>query len=376
MQSSQPVDQLAVLTRLARFATATLDVEQMLTEITRCLQEGYGYAHIELYLLDEQTHELVLLARAGWHLYHQPGRRQPVTLGIMGRAVRTRQPQRVDDVWHDTDYYTGNPASRSELCVPIMSGGRVLGLINLQSPDLAAFTDADVTMLDTVTDILAGALENARLNRRAQEAAVLEERNRLARELHDSVTQQLFSMVLTAQAARAHLDNDPQRTAVQLERLQETATAALAEMRALIAQLRPPALADQGLVNALRQHIATLSKREGLRIELRVSGNERLSRGYEQTLYRIVQEALNNTVRHAHASVARVTLEFGNDQLRMCIVDDGCGFAMHTSHETAGRHLGLVTMRERAGEVGGELVIHSAPDAGTEIVLTVPRGTV
>jgi signal transduction histidine kinase len=345
----------------------------MLTESTTCLQEGLGYDHVELYLLDTETGELVLRAQAGSYLYHTPGRRHPISLGIMGRTVRTRQPQRVADVHADSDYFTGNPASRAELCVPIVAGERVLGLINLEAEEAGAFTAHDAAMLGSVTDILAGSLEKARLYQRAQEAAVLEERNRLARDLHDSVTQQLFSMMLTAQAARAHLEKNPQRTAAQLERLQETAVAALAEMRALIAQLRPPALADQGLVTALQQYSASLSRREGLRIEMSVSGNERLARGFEQALYRIVQEALNNTIKHAHATSVRVVLEFATEHVLLHIIDDGHGFDAQSHTSEDGRHLGLVSMRERAAEIGGTLDVHSQVGAGTEIVVCVPR---
>jgi signal transduction histidine kinase len=249
----------------------------------------------------------------------------------------------------------------------------VLGVLNLESDVIAAFTADDITVLKTAADILAGAIENARLNRRAQEAAVLEERNRLARELHDSVTQQLFSITLTAQAARTHLEKNSQRTAGQLERLQETAAAALAEMRALIAQLRPPALKDQGLVSALQQHIATLSRREGLRIELRVTGDERLARGFEQALYRIVQEALNNTIKHASASSVRVLLEFDPGWVQVRVIDDGQGFDPQSAMEAGSRTFGLISMRERATEIGGSMTIHSTIGGGTEITVTVPR---
>jgi signal transduction histidine kinase len=288
--------------------------------------------------------------------------------------VRTGQTQRIDDVLLDAEYLAiDRPHMRSELCVPIVAGGRVLGLLNLETEAVAAFTNEDVHVLHTAADILAGATENARLYQRSQEAAVLEERNRLARELHDSVTQQLFSMTLTSQAARAHMEKNPQRAAAQLERLQETSAAALAEMRALIFQLRPPALSDQGLVTGLQQHIAALSRREGLHIELSASGDERLARGYEQALYRIVQEALNNVVKHAQATNVRVLLEFKPEQMQICVSDNGQGFDPHARQSGDGRHLGLISMRERAAEIGGSMELHSAPGQGTQVIVTVAR---
>lgn len=373
-QVQQRADQLTVLNTLARTATATLNMEQMLAEVTSQIQRGFNYDHVELYLVDEGTKEIIRKAQSGRHPSEVISYRQHVSLGVMGRTVRTGTTQRVDDVLQDEEYLSiDRPHMRSELCVPIVAGGRVLGLLNLESETIAAFTDEDVGVLHTAADILAGAIENARLYHRSQEAAVLEERNRLARELHDSVTQQLFSMTLTSQAARAHLEKNPQRAATQLERLQETAAAALAEMRALIFQLRPPVLSDQGLVTALQQHIAAVSRREALHIELSATGDERLARGYEQALYRIVQEALNNVVKHAQANRVHVLLEFKPEKMQICIRDDGQGFDIDALPSGAGRHLGLISMRERAAEIGGTIELHSAPGQGTEVIVTVLR---
>ncbi|NTW98301.1 MAG: GAF domain-containing protein, partial [Oscillochloris sp.] len=306
-------DQLAVLNSIARAASATLEQEYSLPEVTAQIRSGFGYDQVDLFLVDDETNELVLAASFGMLPAMGPGYRQHLNLGIIGKAARSGQTIRVDDVHSEPGYFVvaERSVTRAELCVPIIASGRTLGLLNLESPQLGAFSDEDVSIMETIADVLAGTLENARLYRRAQAAAVLEERNRLARELHDSVSQQLFSMTLTAQAARAQLEKNPQRAAAQLERLQETATAALAEMRALIFQLRPPALRDQGLAAALQQHAQALSRREGLAIALSVVGDDRLARGLEQPLFRIVQEALNNVVKHANARNVTVSLEFG-----------------------------------------------------------------
>lgn len=374
-QVQRRADQLTVLNTLARTATATLDMTQTLAEIASQIRHGFGYAHVELFLVDDETSELVLSARSGAQPTSELGYRQHISRGLLGRTVRTSTTQQVDDVRLDGEYVilAGREQTRSELCVPIIASGRVLGVLNLESQEVAAFTGEDVAVLETTADVLAGALESARLYRRAQEAAVLEERNRLARELHDSVTQQLFSMTLTSQAARAHLEKNPQRAAAQLERLQETATAALAEMRALIFQLRPPALRDQGLVAALQQHAALLSRREGLRVELSVAGDERYARGIEQPLYRIVQEALNNVVKHANANSVRVLLEFGPERVRVRVIDDGQGFDVEAPTTGSGRHLGLISMRERAAEIEGTMDLRSAIGGGTEVIVTVSR---
>jgi signal transduction histidine kinase len=367
-------EQLTVLNTLARMAVSTLDVERMLTDVTLAIQQGFGYGHVETYTIDEETHELVLAAQASTVTPNEIGYRQPVTLGLLGRTFNTSQTIRADDVLTEPDYYacTMND-SRSELCVPIIAGGRVRGVLNLESRRVAAFTDEDVSVLETVADMLASAMENARLYRRAQEAAVLEERSRLARDLHDSISQQLFSMTLTAQAARAQQVKNPARSAAQLERLQETAAAALAEMRALIFQLRPPGLSEQGLVAALHQHVTALGRREGLTVELAVTGEERHARGAEQALYRIVQESLNNVVKHAGACDVKITLDLQPEQLRLHVADDGNGFDLAAENYLSNRHLGLISMRERAAELGGAMDLRSEPGCGTEVIVTVPR---
>jgi signal transduction histidine kinase len=373
-QVHRRAEQLAVLNTIARAATATLDQTYSLPEVTAQIRNGFGYHHVDLFLVDEETNELVLAAAAGDYPQVALGYRQHINLGLVGRAARSGHVLLVDDVRTDPDYLsiTERGATRAELVVPIVASGRPLGLINLESPEVGGFTDEDVAILETVADVLAGALENARLYQRAQAAAVFEERNRLARELHDSVTQQLFSMTLTAQAARAQLHKNPQRAATQLERLQETATAALAEMRALIFQLRPPALRDQGLVAALQQHAQAMARREGIAITLNVVGDDRLARGIEQPLYRIVQEALNNVFKHANAHNVAIMLEFGSERVRLQIVDDGQGFNVAATPSGDGRHLGVLSMRERAAEIGGTMEIHSSP-GGTRVTVLVPR---
>ncbi len=368
-------DQLAVLNAIARTASATLEQETSLPEVTAQIRNGFGYDQVDIFLVDDETNELVIAASCGILPAIDGNYRQHMNLGLIGRAARSGQTVRVNDVHTEPGYFAvaERSSTRAELCVPITANGRTLGLINLESPHLHGFQDEDVAILETIADVLAGTLENARLYRRAQAAAVFEERNRLARELHDSVSQQLFSMTLTAQAARAQLEKNPQRVALQLERLQETATAALAEMRALIFQLRPPALRDQGLVAALQQHAQALSRREGLAIALGVVGDDRLARGLEQPLFRIVQEALNNVVKHANASNVSVTLEFSSERILLRVNDDGQGFDPAATPSGRGRHLGMISMRERAAEIGGTMDLRSMIGGGTEVIVSVPR---
>ncbi len=365
-------DQLLVINALAELAVSTMELNRMLDEFVHQIQQGFGYKYIELFIVNEETKEAEIVAYTGQH-EQLPSYKQSLYRGILGRSYRTGRPELLDDVHSDAEYIpAGNAGNGSELCVPVIANDRVLALLNLESHEMAAFSDEDIEILSTVSGLLASALENARLSCRAQEAAVLEERSRLARDLHDSVTQQLFSMTLTTQAARAQLEKNPARAAMQLERLQETASAALAEMRALIFQLRPPGLGELGLISALHHYILTINQREGLDVMLEVSGDEREARNFEQAIYRIVQEALNNIVKHAGPCRAEVILTIQPQQIELSIRDNGHGFDVSEQSKDL-RHFGVIGMRERTTEIGGYFDIVSEPDHGTTVMVIIPR---
>jgi PAS domain S-box-containing protein len=213
--------------------------------------------------------------------------------------------------------------------------------------------------------------ENLARNLREQAAALAagEERAHLARELHDSVTQALFSMTLITRTTEIQLDRDPAAARENLGTLRDLQREALAEMRALIFELRPGNLEQDGLNRALKTHTAALSGRIGLPIVVTSELDERLPIEIEEVLYRIAQEALHNVVKHAGARQARVELETDPTEVLLRIVDDGRGFDPTAIPEG---HLGLAGMRARAAKIDGRLSIESRPGAGTTIELAVP----
>lgn len=205
----------------------------------------------------------------------------------------------------------------------------------------------------------------------AEELAATRERNHLARELHDSVTQTIFSITLTAKSVDILLEQDLEQAKAQLEHLQALAQSALAEMRALIFELRPPAVEDEGLVPALRKHAAALQSRDGLAVELRLEGERRLSGDRERRLFRIVQEALNNIAKHAQTDRAVVTLTMDNGRVSLLIEDEGTGFDP-TAVEPDQATMGLASMRERTEMMGGTFEVESRPGEGTRIRVEIP----
>ena len=206
----------------------------------------------------------------------------------------------------------------------------------------------------------------------ASELATAQERNRLARELHDSVTQTIFSMTLTTEAAHILLQRDPSQVGSHLDRLQQLAQGALNEMRSLIQQLRLSPVQDLGLVSALRAHLANLEDTDGLKVNFQVDGERDLSPEHEEGLFRIAQEALNNVSKHAQTDSAAVTLRITGDGASLLIKDQGVGFD-YASQSPAGEGFGLTSMRERVNILGGDLEIRSSQGEGTSILVNVPR---
>ena len=197
-----------------------------------------------------------------------------------------------------------------------------------------------------------------------EQLGVAHERQRLARELHDSVTQTIFSMTLTTQSAMLLLERDPNRLAAQLERLNQLAQSALTEMHTLISELRPDQSVGNGLVAALRQHLSNRHIPEGLSVSMEAEGEQALSPTEEQGLFRIAQEALNNVIKHAHASHVYLRVHL-TEPFWLEIQDDGKGFDIQQAH--GGGCLGLAGMRERAAEIRWDLQILSSNDEGTKI---------
>jgi signal transduction histidine kinase len=213
--------------------------------------------------------------------------------------------------------------------------------------------------------------ENARLHERARQVAVLEERQRLARDLHDSVTQALYGLSLHAEAAtRALADGETAPVASNLHEIRETTQEALGEMRLLLFELRPPLLEERGLLGALQSRLGAVEARAGLTTEIQGEGAERLRPEAEQELYRLAQEALNNVLKHAHARHVSIELDVTTNRAVLEVADDGVGFEpdLHGGHG-----FGLPGMRERAAKLGGTLQVESAPGAGTRIRVEVPR---
>ena len=224
---------------------------------------------------------------------------------------------------------------------------------------------------DLLQELQAANRELAAAQQKEKDLAVAEERVRLSRELHDSVTQSLYSVTLYAEAAAELIDaGDVETAAGHLRELRDTAQDALREMRLLIFELRRPALEKSGLAAALQARLDAVESRGGINARLLVEGREHLPAPVQAELYRIAQEALNNVIKHAKARNVQVRLWFDETSTGLEVCDDGVGFEPETHRSGSG--LGLAGIRERAQKIGGELQIESVPGQGTKINVRVP----
>lgn len=303
--------------------------------------------------------------------------------GILAAMLKDATPQRLADVRTDPRF-EGWPPAHPEMSdfigLPIADGDEVLGalfLANKRCPKPTGgcgFTADDEELLGILAQHAAIALTNARLYERSRELTIAGERARLAHELHDAVAQKLFSLRLTAQAATALVHRDPDRAKSELQQVTALAAEAADELRAAVVELRPAALDEDGLVATLRTQVQVLDRAQATRVTFASHGVRALPSAQEEALLRVAQEALHNALRHAGASRVEVTLtRHGTSGALLSVRDDGHGFDP-SAVRRAGRHLGLVSMRDRAAGVGGALTVESAPGKGTVIEMEVPGG--
>lgn len=302
----------------------------------------------------------------------------PRTHGLLGAMLADPAPYRTDDITADPRFRgwwpAAHPRMRSFLGVPIVFKGDVIGAFYLTDKrGAASFTAADEEVVGLLAAHAAVLVEHARLFEGSRELSVLDERNRLARELHDAITQTLFSLRLTLETAASAVTTDPVAAATHLEDARRLVDASFDELRTMIFELRPATLDADGLVETLRKHLDVVGRAHGLAVRLRAVGERRIPAELEASLFRIVQEAVNNVVRHAGATLVEVEVSVGPTGAAVTVRDDGVGFDP-SARGIRSRRLGLTSMRERAQAAGGTLAVRSAPGQGTTVSVEVPLG--
>lgn len=293
--------------------------------------------------------------------------------GVLGAMLEVRGPYLTPDI-HEHPRFRGwwpkgHPDMRSFLGVPIVASEGVIGAFYLtEKLDAADFSGEDQELIELLAAHAAIAITNARLYEQSRELSIVSERNRLALDLHDAVSQKLFGLVLGAESARTLLERDPEAAAEQLAKLQTLAQEARDELRSLVLELRPPDLEHDGLCGALRKHVEVLRRLQPVEIDLDLDARGESEPARDGEVLRIAQEALHNALRHARAQHVAVRLQRLNGHLLLEVEDDGVGFDPEAP-ALRSTHLGLTSMEERAERIGAHLEVRSASGKGTTVRL-------
>ncbi|MDQ3706858.1 MAG: histidine kinase [Chloroflexota bacterium] len=370
-QLERRVREVTALVRSSALITSTLNLDQVLSLILEQLAEVVSYDRASIQMLFGT--KLRIIAAEG---FNEPSQVIGASFdsnenALTRRLLNGEAPIVLQNVRDEPSFITddGDP-TRSWIGVPLMVRNEVIGALALDKHEPGFYDEEDGQTVLAFANQAAIALENAKLYDRSQEQYILQERNRLARELHDSLSQALFSMVLNAEAANLFFDAQPEKARKQIQVLYETANAALKEMRTLIFELRPANLEQEGLAAVLTKHAKMVSERHGLNVRVDVVGQRRMPLPIEKALFRIAQEALNNVVKHAQATQVVITLSTQDSLAKMSVEDNGVGLGTFTQRPNS---LGLTSMRERAEQLGGTFEIGPAQGGqGTRVRVTVP----
>jgi nitrate/nitrite-specific signal transduction histidine kinase len=364
---------LATLYQIAASGNASLTIAEFLEHALNECMDTFQCTHGMIHLLDPETSKLHLAVQRGWpesqlsksvdwfeeddfwEWIHE--QKEPLWILDPGRDPRSGGYRLIQE-------------GGAYLGAPILSHSQVVGVLSLMGQNVINFTRDDFTLATTIADQVGILLESYRLRKLDEENAVIEERQRLARDLHDSVTQSLYSLVFLSESWRRSIQNGKLEEAhLWPEELEEIAHQALKEMRLLLYELRPVDLDELRLAEALHQRLISVEERSNIHTEIIVTGEDLLPHSLTHELYQIAHEALNNILKHAEASQVTVRLAYTPTSVTLVVTDNGKGFDPASIERMGG--LGLLGMQERIRNLSGKLKITSSPGAGTQILAFV-----
>lgn len=375
--------ELSAVLEISKKIASTLELEPLLNLILDQIQSIIPYSGAAIFTLEDDILSVISYLVPGLPSPNHPLSLTLSNAGFYLPVIREKKVAINDDVNGETplarafreslpqlERYSFTHA-RSWIGIPLIIRDHVTGLMSLTHSEPGYYTQRHARLAETITNQVAVAIENARLYEQAQNLATLEERHRIARELHDSVTQLLYGICLYSTATSRSIRNQNfAQVEENLAEIKQDALQALQEMRLLILELNPPLLQKEGLVAALQASLDAIETRTGLETELRADAISRLPRAIEPELYRIAMEALNNLVRYARAKKVTVDLQARGGWVFLEICDNGVGFDREMARNSGG--MGLFSMEQRALQVGGRLEITSSPGAGTKICAEIP----
>jgi two-component system, NarL family, sensor kinase len=364
-------EDIGILKEIAELLNEGVDSKTVLAEVLRKLLHLTGLQTGWIFLIDEKgQHQLAAKESLPEPLTKQDHQRMGkgdcwcvsrYNNGKLNQAVNIIECQRIENVILEKAGDTGGLTHHAT--VPLRAGNERFGLLNVGSPYKTHFQKDELALLEAVAFQIGTSLKRIKLTQREQETALISERNRLARDLHDSVNQLLFSLSLTARAGREMTENEEVKQTFAY--IQDLSQEALGEMRALIWQLKPQGL-ENGIISALRSYAEML----GLTIDAKLTGILSFPEKIEEALWRIGQEALGNCKKHSQSTHVSLVLNRSSDSVTMKIQDQGCGFYYDQSFALPS--FGLKNMKVRTEALNGTFEINSEPGSGTEIKINIP----
>ncbi len=372
---------LAALSAAVRAVTLGSSLDRVLHQLAASARDLVGARYAAIGIPEPEGDEFAQFVTAGMSddLVARLGP-LPRTHGLLDAMLVDPSPYRTPDITRDPRFRgwwpDAHPDMRSFLGVPIVSAGDIIGAVYLTDKQGApGFTSADEDAVVLLASHAAIAIDQARLFEDSRELALVQERGRLARELHDAMSQSLFSLQLAAETATRQLADNPAAAADQLTLVRTLSAQVAAELRTTVEGLRPADLERDGLAAALGAHLTVAGRAYELPIDLDVGDLPDLEPDVEHQVLRIAQEAVTNALRHAGAGRVQVSLRSDDPaapgHVTLRVVDDGRGFDPE-ARAVRSRRLGLTSMHERAASLGGALTIVSAPGQGTTVQLGFP----
>ncbi len=376
----QRAEQLRTINEVGRKISSFVKLDELLPYVGNLLRETFHYYNVNIFLLESGSSKLTLKALC------LSGQNGVIPVGvpleideesIVGWVAQSGEPILANDVSEDPRYRAVEALreTKSELAVPVKVGNNVIGVLDIESKEIDAFSEADLYTAQTLADQLAVAIENARLYEETRQMAVMEERNRMAREIHDTLAQGFSGIILQLEAAEQALTGDVPATERHLNQARSLARKSLAEARRSVWNLRPQALEQLRLVEAIKQEVDKFSQSIGVNAKFSVFGARReLPPEIETGLLRICQESLANVRKHAKATEVEVNLNFNESALELSIRDNGVGLKSRAASGDGSKRgtFGLISMQERARGLGGTLELQSRRGKGTLVRVVIP----
>lgn len=381
-QLSQRAGQLNTINEISRKISSIINLDELLPFVANLLRQTFNYHNVNIFLFEPNSGKLILkeICLSGYKGVIPL--EVPLEMGeegIVAWVAQIGEPMMVNDVSKEPKYHFIKELSdtKSELAVPVKIGDRILGVLDVESNQLDAFTEDDMSTAQTLADQLAIAIENARLYKETGQIAVMEERNRMAREIHDTLAQGFTGIILQLEAAEQALEkgNSPDIIS-HLNKARSLARGSLSEARRSVWNLRPEALEKLKLPDAIKQEVVKFSQSSNIKTVFEITGTSHdLHPEQETTILRICQEALTNIRKHAKASEVNIELRFDKTNVALQISDNGKGITPRNKDvDESGKQkgFGLISMRERARNAGGQFEVESEANKGTTIKLTLP----